>query len=76
MFAHSLDLVMNAWLEYRKNAEFLDIEKKKVMDLLLFRHEVVEPLILSGKPVPTRKRGRPSLQDEDTGTSQKSKYEI
>nr|CAD7441828.1 unnamed protein product [Timema bartmani] len=58
MFAHAVDLALvNSWLEYKQQALSLGIDKRKMMDLLMFRHEVAEGLILAGKPVPAKKRG-------------------
>lgn len=51
--------VTNSWLEYKKQAEYLKIPEKSIMDLIHFRQNVAEGLILAGK-MPNKKRGRPS----------------
>lgn len=62
MMAHSFDMAStNSWLEYKKDAKALLLEKP--MDLLEFKENLAESLIFIGKGIPfsqKKKRGRPS----------------
>lgn len=56
----------HAWLEYRNSAKFLGAEKKKDMDLLLFRHKIPEDQgsqflqeNVKGQPSKMNSRGHP-----------------
>ncbi|CAI6343484.1 unnamed protein product [Macrosiphum euphorbiae] len=63
MLFHAFDMATcNAWLEYRNDAETINLPKKKVMDLLGFKQNLASTLISVGSSVvtPSRKRGRPS----------------
>lgn len=52
MFTHTIDLaITNSLLEYRKDAEALQVPKKGILDLLHFRHEVAEALMNVGTPL-------------------------
>lgn len=67
MIFHAVDMaVTNSWLEYKEDCRAMNIPNKDVMDLLAFRSEISKALITVGKTVMSRKRGRPSL-DEDEG---------
>lgn len=45
-FTHFLDLaVSNAWIEYRRDAQELDIPKKEILPLLQFKQDIAETLI-------------------------------
>lgn len=66
MIFHCVDMVVvNSWLEYKRDCEALHISKKHVMDLLAFRLNLANALISAGKTVTSRKRGRPSVDSED-----------
>lgn len=59
LISHAMDMaVTNSWLEYKRKAEQLKIPEKNIMDLIHFRQNVAEGLILAGK-MPEKKRGRP-----------------
>ncbi|KAJ3621691.1 hypothetical protein MTP99_003798 [Tenebrio molitor] len=69
MFAHALDLCLtNGWLEYKKQAEILEILKKNVFDLLGFRAYVAKGLIRSDQ-VFVRKVGLPSASPSTSRSS-------
>ncbi|KAJ8953511.1 hypothetical protein NQ318_023634 [Aromia moschata] len=74
---HAIDMaICNSWLEYRKDAEKLNI--KNIYDLLYFKLEIGNSLINCGKPSAERKRGRPSLQDleENASIEKRAKVEV
>ncbi|XP_060865565.1 piggyBac transposable element-derived protein 3-like isoform X1 [Metopolophium dirhodum] len=67
MLFHSFDMATcNSWLEYRNDAEAINLPKKKVMDLLGFKQNLASTLISIGSSVvtPSRKRGRPSSSNK------------
>eukprot|EP00102_Acyrthosiphon_pisum_P022242 XP_016659452.1 PREDICTED: piggyBac transposable element-derived protein 3 isoform X3 [Acyrthosiphon pisum] len=67
MLFHAFDMATcNAWLEYRNDAETINLQKKKVMDLLGFKQNLASTLISVGSSVvtPSRKRGRPSSSNK------------
>ena len=69
MITHALDIaVANSWLEYRRDAERLDVAKKDILDLLHFRLQVTDCLIRKYKPVQIagKKRGRPIRTSTET----------
>lgn len=73
MMTHALDLALvNSWLEYRNQASLLGVQKKHILDLLAFRMEVAENLILSKRPP---KRGRPSADANTPEPPKKKKGE-
>lgn len=50
MIMHAFDMVIfNCWIQYKKEAEILKVPKRKIMDLMDFRMELAENLILVGK---------------------------
>lgn len=60
LISHAVDMaVVNSWLEYRRTAENLGVPTKQVLDLIHFRQNLAEALILSGK-LRAKKRGRPT----------------
>lgn len=60
MMNHAIDMaVVNSWIEYRRDADKIGIPKNKQLDLIHFRQEIAEALILAHQ-LPVRKRGRPS----------------
>ncbi|XP_063237795.1 piggyBac transposable element-derived protein 3-like [Bacillus rossius redtenbacheri] len=64
MIFHAIDMAITlSWLEYRKDAEALEIPQKKQLDLLHFRMKISESLVFVGKRATTKKRGRPSLEE-------------
>ncbi|KAJ8910560.1 hypothetical protein NQ315_008945 [Exocentrus adspersus] len=51
MITHAVDIALvNSWLEYRSKAMELGVQKKYILDLLSFRQEVAEHLILHKDP--------------------------
>jgi len=67
MLFHSFDMATcNSWLEYRNDAEAINLPEKKVMDLLGFKQNLASTLISIGSSVvtPSRKRGRPSSSNK------------
>lgn len=63
---HFIDLaVCNGWLEYKRDCSICKIDKKSQMDLLEFRMSIAYALVQSGTTVKERKRGRPSLEDNE-----------
>lgn len=49
MIIHSFDMaISNCWIQYKNDAENLKVPKNKIMDLLHFRMELAENLILVG----------------------------
>lgn len=73
MITHAIDLALiNAWIEYKQQAELLGVDKKRILDLLGFRQSVGESLIYSKN---STKRGRPSAQEEQPA-QKKKKVEI
>ncbi|XP_060879135.1 piggyBac transposable element-derived protein 3-like [Metopolophium dirhodum] len=67
MLFHSFDIATcNSWLEYRNDAEAINLPKKKVMDLLGFKQNLASTLISieSSVVTPSRKRGRPSSSNK------------
>ncbi|XP_057685429.1 piggyBac transposable element-derived protein 3-like isoform X7 [Corythoichthys intestinalis] len=67
LFFHFVDMVIvNSWLLYRRDADSLDIPRKKQIDLLSFRASIAHALCEQGKESPNRKRGRSSIDvDKD-----------
>ncbi|PNF34042.1 hypothetical protein B7P43_G03481 [Cryptotermes secundus] len=64
---HAVDFaVVQSWLEYRTSAREIGLPTKKIMDLLHFRIRLADVLVLSGKDIPNKKRGRPSATPPDT----------
>lgn len=62
MFTHAIDVAcVNAWLEYKEQAEHLGRQKKDILDLLHFRVHIAEALILSGNAI-AKRRGRPASE--------------
>ncbi|CAM1317743.1 Uncharacterised protein r2_g2604 [Pycnogonum litorale] len=51
-----------SWIEYRSDARKLGLQQNKILDLLNFKLRVIDGLLNVGKPVNTRKRGRPSVE--------------
>jgi hypothetical protein len=65
VFFHFMDFALAAsWLEYRADCNRNNIPSKKQLDLLNFRLEVTECLLLEEKTA-KRQRGRPSLNASD-----------
>lgn len=63
---HFLDFaICSSWLEYKRDCESRNEPKKNVKDLLDFRLEVGNCLILAGSTVNIKKRGRPSSSMEN-----------
>lgn len=61
MIMRAFDLtISNCWIQYKTDAENLNIPKKNIMDLMNFRMDLAENFILVGKPIVTIKRRRPS----------------
>ncbi|XP_046994167.1 piggyBac transposable element-derived protein 3-like [Schistocerca americana] len=58
--------VVLSWLEYRKSVNAVGLPTKKIRDLLHFRMELADALVLSGMDTSKRKRGRPSATPPDT----------
>lgn len=48
------------WIRYEKDAGMLNVPKKNIMDLVHFRMDLTENLILVGQPITSRRRGRPT----------------
>lgn len=64
LFMHAIDMALvNSWNEYRNDCRAEGVPNKKVIDLLEFRMRVAEALVMSNQQ--PKKRGRPSLQDQD-----------
>lgn len=58
---HFLDVtVVNCWLLYRRHCQDLGIPSRKIMMLQEFKLFLAEALLLEGKSVLAKKRGRPS----------------
>ncbi|XP_050056264.1 piggyBac transposable element-derived protein 3-like [Aphis gossypii] len=65
MIVHAFDLiVVNCWIQYKKDADHYNVNKNKIKDLLHFRMALAENLIKVGQNVPIKRRGRPRA---DTG---------
>ncbi|XP_060846578.1 piggyBac transposable element-derived protein 3-like [Rhopalosiphum padi] len=65
MIVHAFDLiVVNCWIQYKKDADHYNVNKNKRKDLLHFRMALAENLIKVGQNVPIKRRGRPRA---DTG---------
>ena len=61
MIVHAFDMVIsNCWIQYKKEADILEVPKKKIMNLMDFRMELAEDLILVAKPITPKRRGCPS----------------
>ncbi|CAI6356352.1 unnamed protein product [Macrosiphum euphorbiae] len=66
MIMHAFDMaISNCWIQYKKEADILKVPKKKIMDLLDFRMELAENLILVGKPITPKRRVRPSREQRE-----------
>ena len=62
---HMIDMsIVNAWLLYRRSADHLQLPKKQVMSLALFKLRLAIALMKSGKSCVRSKRGRPSSTPE------------
>lgn len=73
---HAVDFaVTNAWLEYRKDCKTLKVPKKNILDLLAFRMQLAKALTTVGKTVGTRKRGHPSIDDENNAQNHRGRNE-
>ena len=60
MMTHAFDLSLAlGWLEYKKDCDHLNLPKNQRLDLIHFRHEVAESLLMSFQVI-KRKIGRPS----------------
>lgn len=69
MLTHGLDLAAtNAWFEYKKDCNALNIPKQRMIDLIHFRHQISESLIRANQPM-TKHRGRPSAAPSPTRLS-------
>lgn len=63
MFTHAIDLdVTNSWLEYTRDANKSDLRHSKRMDLIHFRLNVTDELILSGRTAEMKRGRRPSVE--------------
>lgn len=63
---HLVDVsICNSWLEYRTDCADCGVAKKDVMDLLAFRMSIVDSLLQEGTVTPSRKRGRPSVEEAE-----------
>lgn len=70
MITHAIDMaIANSWLEYKKQAQLLGVQKNKILDLWDFRMSIAQYLILHKHPP---KRGRPS-SEENNGRQQSKK---
>jgi len=76
MFTHSFDLAcVNSWFEYKKDAMDLGIHQKNIMDLIHFRTQIAEALILCNRPQ-KRARGRPLSFTPPNSKQNKKKQNI
>lgn len=67
---HAIDFaIVQSWLEYKRDANQLQIPEKKIMDLLEFRIRVADGLIYCGNLVNKKKRGRPSSSNTPPETA-------
>lgn len=74
MIFHAVDIaVVNSWLEYKSNAILLGTQPKHILDLLHFRLQLAESLILEKRPVTPRRRGRPSRSSQEPESSPPAK---
>ncbi|XP_046662980.1 piggyBac transposable element-derived protein 3-like [Homalodisca vitripennis] len=73
MVHHFVDMgVVNAWLVYRRDCSQKNYPKKEIKDLLEFRSDVAAALCSQGKQQ-ARKRGRPSLEDQEEAAYEEKK---
>ncbi|KAK3862225.1 hypothetical protein Pcinc_031890 [Petrolisthes cinctipes] len=74
---HFLDVtVVNCWLLYRRDCKDLGIPSRKIMMLQEFKLSLAEALLLEGKSVLVRKRGRPSSAGSIAAEFQRKKREF
>jgi Transposase IS4 len=57
--------VVNAWLLYRRHCKQLKMKKRDIMHLISFQSKVANGLLLSGKSLAVKQRGRPSVTQVD-----------
>lgn len=69
-FDHIIDMaVCNSWLEYIRDCEAHDTRKKDRMDLLDLKNDIAYGLIAKANWQPSKKRGRPRKDNNDTDDS-------
>ncbi|XP_023225371.1 piggyBac transposable element-derived protein 3-like [Centruroides sculpturatus] len=69
---HAVDFaVVQSWLEYRTSAKAIGVQQNKIMDLLHFRMRLAYVLVMSGKEISSRKRGRPSATSPETSNQRR-----
>jgi hypothetical protein len=76
---HAIDVALtNAWIEYKHDAAELKVLKKNTLDLLHFRLEVAQSLVLARKPIEavhpaarsqTRRQRLPNEREQSSGRS-------
>lgn len=64
--------IVNSWLLYRRHME--QHGKNRFTPLLEFRADIAESLIKAGKPTIERRRGRPSLQNENQPEAKQRRF--
>ncbi|KAE9521970.1 hypothetical protein AGLY_017629, partial [Aphis glycines] len=66
LIVHAFDLVVaNCWIQYLKDAKYLNIQKNKILDLLHFRLQLANEIINCRKPITPKRKGRPSNTSTD-----------
>lgn len=65
MICHVFDVaVANSWLQYKKDAEGLNVPKKYQLDLMKFKIDLAKDLINVGKTISPKRRGRPAATND------------
>lgn len=69
LITHAFDMVVaNCWLQYLEDANLLNVQKNKTLDLLHFRLQLATLFIYYGKSATPKKKGRP-LNNASPSTS-------
>lgn len=66
LIVHAFDLVVaNCWIQYLKDAKYLNIQKNKILDLLHFQLQLANQIINCRKLTTPKRKGRPSNTSTD-----------